>query len=144
MLCFYYKISNCFGYTYACSFLEQITNRKVPCILGAESKVPVGILEVRLELIPKINDLVGEEVISAQISLEKNRQAEKERLFLVYAKQWWKEYLQIRPHHKDRLVKIFAQVFFILRNCRLKERWTLFLSLISYYLTRRHESYLVH
>ena len=76
MLSFYYKISNCFGYTYACSFLEQITNRKVPCILGAESKVPVGILEVRLELIPKINDLVGEEVISAQISLEKNRQAE--------------------------------------------------------------------
>ena len=71
----------------------------------------MGILEVRLELIPKINDLVGEEVISAQISLEKNRQAEKERLFLVYAKQWWKEYLQIRPHHKDRLVKIFAQVF---------------------------------
>ena len=74
-------------------------------------------LEVRLELIPKINDLVGEEVISAQISLEKNRQAEKERLFLVYAKQWWKEYLQIRQHHKDRFVKIFAQVFFISRNC---------------------------
>ena len=81
------------------------------CLLvGAESKVPVGILEVRLELIPKLNELVGEEVISAQVSLEKNRQAEKERLFLVYAKQWWKEYLQIRPHHKERLVKIFAQV----------------------------------
>ncbi len=70
----------------------------------------MGILEVRLELIPKIPDAIGEDVISAQISLEKNRQAERERLFLVYAKQWWKEYLQIRAHHKDRLVKIFAQV----------------------------------
>ena len=32
------------------------------------------------------------------------------RLFLVYAKQWWKEYLQIRATHRERLVKIFAQV----------------------------------
>ena len=54
--------------------------------------------------------LKGSDVISAQISLEKTRQAEWERLFLVYAKQWWKEYLQIRPQHKQRLVKIFAQV----------------------------------
>lgn len=36
--------------------------------------------------------------------------SERERLFLVYAKQWWKEYLQIRDTHQNRLVKIFAQV----------------------------------
>lgn len=42
--------------------------------------------------------------------MERQKTAEKERLFLVYAKQWWREYLQIRPSHNSRLVKIFAQV----------------------------------
>uniref|UniRef100_A0A8C2T5X5 Centrosomal protein of 76 kDa n=1 Tax=Coturnix japonica TaxID=93934 RepID=A0A8C2T5X5_COTJA len=42
-------------------------------------------------------------------TLERQKTAEKERLFLVYAKQWWREYLQIRPTHNSRLVKIFAQ-----------------------------------
>jgi centrosomal protein CEP76 len=79
-------------------------------ISGSESQVPVGLLEVKLELIPKLNDSVTDEVISAQVGMEKARKAEKERLFLVYAKQWWHEYLQIRTSHKDRLVKIFAQV----------------------------------
>lgn len=74
-------------------------------------------MEVRLELIPKINNPVAEDVILAQISLERSRQAERERLFLVYAKQWWKEYLQIRPHHKERLVKIFAQVSIQFAEC---------------------------
>ncbi len=53
---------------------------------------------------------MGKDVVSAQIALEKGKQAEKERLFLVYAKQWWKEFLQIRSQHRERLVKIFAQV----------------------------------
>ena len=77
---------------------------------GTEKQVPVGILEIRLELIPRPPDPLGEDVVSAQISLEKTKQAERERLFLVYAKQWWKEYLEIRPGHRERLVKIFAQV----------------------------------
>jgi centrosomal protein CEP76 len=78
--------------------------------IGSESKVPIGVLEVKLEIIPKMADILTDELISAQSSLEKARKAEKERLFLVYAKQWWKEYLQIRPSHSERLVKIFAQV----------------------------------
>lgn len=45
-----------------------------------------------------------------QQSLERQRTAEKERLFLVYAKQWWREFLEIRPSHQSKLVKIFAQV----------------------------------
>lgn len=53
--------------------------------------------------------VLTQEVVNAQISLEHNRIAERERLFLVYAKQWWREYLQIRPSHSNRLVKIFAQ-----------------------------------
>ncbi|XP_041454827.1 centrosomal protein of 76 kDa-like [Lytechinus variegatus] len=77
--------------------------------VGSESKVPVGILEVKLELLPKMDQLLTDEVVATQISLERNRIAERERLFLVYAKQWWREFLQIRPTHQNRLVKIFAQ-----------------------------------
>lgn len=77
--------------------------------VGQENKVPVGILEMRMELIPRVSSEISEEVVAAQLALQKNRQAERERLFLVYAKQWWKEFLQIRSGHKERLVKIFAQ-----------------------------------
>ena len=76
--------------------------------------MPVGVLEMRLEVIPRTRDHLSEQIVSAQVSLERNRQAERERLFLVYAKQWWKEYLQIRPSHGQRLVKIFAQVSVLL------------------------------
>jgi len=48
-----------------------------------------------------------------QLQLERSRHAEQERLFLVYAKQWWKEYLTIRDIHRERLVKIFAQVKYL-------------------------------
>ncbi|XP_077982929.1 centrosomal protein of 76 kDa-like [Glandiceps talaboti] len=77
--------------------------------VGTESKVPVGVLELRLELIPTPTQMLKEDIITAQVALERNRTAERERLFLVYAKQWWREYLQIRNSHNNRLVKIFAQ-----------------------------------
>lgn len=51
-------------------------------------------------------------VFLVQQSLERQRTAEKERLFLVYAKQWWREFLEIRPSHQSKMVKIFAQVCF--------------------------------
>ena len=54
--------------------------------------------------------------LNFKLALERQKTAEKERLFLVYAKQWWREYLQIRPSHNSRLVKIFAQV------CKLYEK----------------------
>ncbi|KAE8598300.1 hypothetical protein XENTR_v10016791 [Xenopus tropicalis] len=77
--------------------------------VGAECKVSVGILNVKLELYPLLNKTLSQEVINTQFTLERQKTAEKERLFLVYAKQWWREYLQIRPSHNSRLVKIFAQ-----------------------------------
>lgn len=77
--------------------------------VGAEAKVPMGILEIKFEIIPRLSQILTKEVISAQVNLEHSRIAERERLFLVYAKQWWKEFLQIRASHSNRLVKIFAQ-----------------------------------
>ncbi|XP_052644309.1 centrosomal protein of 76 kDa isoform X3 [Harpia harpyja] len=77
--------------------------------LGTESKVSVGVLNIRLEMYPQLNKTLSPEITNTQFALERQKTAEKERLFLVYAKQWWREYLQIRPTHNVRLVKIFAQ-----------------------------------
>ena len=30
-------------------------------------------------------------------------------LFLSYARQWWRDFLSIRPSHSSRLVKVFAR-----------------------------------
>ena len=88
------------------------TSDEIVCVAGTENRVPIGILEVQVELFPKLTQVVDDRVVRAQLDLERGRQTERERLFLVYCKQWWKEYLQIRDAHKDRLVKIFAQVFY--------------------------------
>lgn len=77
--------------------------------VGAECKIPVGVLSVKLELYPPLTQTLSPEIVNTQLTLERQKTAEKERLFLVYAKQWWREYLQIRPSHSSRLVKIFAQ-----------------------------------
>jgi centrosomal protein CEP76 len=76
---------------------------------GSESKVPVGLLNICIQLLPMLDEPVREDILAAQMGLEHSKNTERERLFLLYAKQWWKEYLEIRDDHKNRLVKIFAQ-----------------------------------
>lgn len=78
--------------------------------IGAENKLPVGIINVSLQLISPLNEVVGQDILAAQLDLEHSRSTERERLFLIYAKQWWKEFLEIREEHRTRLVKIFGQV----------------------------------
>ncbi len=65
-----------------------------------------------MQLIPSLEngERLNEDIVATQLGLEHSRNTERERLFLVYAKQWWKEYLEIRDDHKNRLVKIFAKV----------------------------------
>ncbi|KAK1795146.1 hypothetical protein P4O66_010326 [Electrophorus voltai] len=77
--------------------------------VGSECKVSTGVLNLKLEMYPPLSETLSPEVISTQQSLERQKTAEKERLFLVYAKQWWREFLEIRPSHQSKLVKIFAQ-----------------------------------
>ena len=76
--------------------------------VSSEGNVPAGVLDVQLESLPRCDDVIGPEVLAAQLSLEKQRTGERERVFLVYSKQWWKEYQNVRASHADRLVKIFA------------------------------------
>uniref|UniRef100_A0A8D0HAR7 Centrosomal protein of 76 kDa n=1 Tax=Sphenodon punctatus TaxID=8508 RepID=A0A8D0HAR7_SPHPU len=89
---------------------NRITNVAVELLgVGTESKVSVGVLNIKLEMYPQLSKALSQEIVNTQLALERQKTAEKERLFLVYAKQWWREYLQIRPSHNTRLVKIFAQ-----------------------------------
>ena len=48
-------------------------------------------------------------MLTTQLNLERSRLNERKRLFLAYSKQWWREFLQIRASHSNRLVKMFAQ-----------------------------------
>ena len=80
--------------------------------LGAENKLPVGLVNVCLQLIPPLQEPVADDILAAQLDLEHTKSTERERLFLIYAKQWWKEFLEIREEHRTRLVKIFGQVNF--------------------------------
>ncbi|XP_056142658.1 centrosomal protein of 76 kDa [Lampris incognitus] len=77
--------------------------------VGSECKIPAGVLNIHLELYPPLTETLNPDVVTTQQSLERQKTAEKERLFLVYAKQWWREFLEIHPSHQSKLVKIFAQ-----------------------------------
>lgn len=93
-------------YMYSCHVMH------LSCILsaaGTESSISVGIIDLTLSIIPQ-PDVLPPEVLEEQSKLEKNHQAERDRLFLVYTKQWWREYLQIRPSHSTRSVQLYAQV----------------------------------
>eukprot|EP00697_Spironema_sp_BW2_P007744 gnl/Spiro4/22113_TR10881_c0_g1_i1.p1 gnl/Spiro4/22113_TR10881_c0_g1~~gnl/Spiro4/22113_TR10881_c0_g1_i1.p1 ORF type:complete len:654 (-),score=146.58 gnl/Spiro4/22113_TR10881_c0_g1_i1:127-2022(-) len=77
--------------------------------VGADQQIPVGLLEMRLELLPRPEEALSQDEIEAQVKNDRLRALEGERLFLNYAKGWWQEYLQIRVVHQKRLIKIFAQ-----------------------------------
>ncbi|XP_013777512.1 centrosomal protein of 76 kDa-like isoform X2 [Limulus polyphemus] len=77
--------------------------------IGVENKVPIGILDMELCVNPTPKSLITECVLNTQLSLEKTQYDEKQILFLTYSKLWWQEYLEIRPEHSLRLVKIFTQ-----------------------------------
>ena len=74
----------------------------------SEARITAGLLDLKLEIVTSSSKVLQRELLTAQLGLERQRNSERERLFLVYAKQWWKEYLQIRAAHSQRLVKIFA------------------------------------
>ncbi|XP_076372984.1 centrosomal protein of 76 kDa-like [Tachypleus tridentatus] len=77
--------------------------------IGVENKVPIGVLDIELCINPTPKSLLTESVLNIQLSVEKAQHDEKQILFLMYSKLWWQEYLEIRPEHSLRLVKIFTQ-----------------------------------
>ncbi|KAI8612287.1 CEP76 C2 domain-containing protein [Chytriomyces sp. MP71] len=76
----------------------------------AGEDVTVGILEVVMEVVPRDAAYipVSLDEVNFQLKREQRQFDEINRLFFVHARQWWNDYLQIRPSHAQRLVKIFA------------------------------------
>ena len=82
--------------------------------VGSESAVPTGALEYRLELELGAGELawlrenpVTSQLLETQRGLEQSRSSEQQRLFLIYSKQWWSQYSQLRPVHRARKVPLF-------------------------------------
>eukprot|EP00002_Diphylleia_rotans_P038836 TRINITY_DN8878_c0_g1_i1.p1 TRINITY_DN8878_c0_g1~~TRINITY_DN8878_c0_g1_i1.p1 ORF type:complete len:600 (+),score=95.19 TRINITY_DN8878_c0_g1_i1:110-1909(+) len=73
------------------------------------SRVPVGVIELRMELLPRLNQQIPESEIVNQLKIERTQETEADRRFFVYAKTWWQDFLQIRPSHSSRPIKIFVQ-----------------------------------
>ena len=76
--------------------------------VGLEARISSGLLELALEVFPKSTPLQTA-LLAGHLETERRQSTERERLFLVYSKQWWREFLQIRSEHGQRMVKIFAQ-----------------------------------
>ncbi|KAI9329394.1 CEP76 C2 domain-containing protein [Zopfochytrium polystomum] len=76
--------------------------------LGAPD-VTVGLLEVSMELVPRNSPCLAPEEVAFQFKKESRQSEEAHRQFYVFAKQWWNDFLQIRPSNADKLVKIFAE-----------------------------------
>eukprot|EP01112_Ceratiomyxa_fruticulosa_P014986 TRINITY_DN4355_c0_g1_i2.p1 TRINITY_DN4355_c0_g1~~TRINITY_DN4355_c0_g1_i2.p1 ORF type:complete len:624 (-),score=98.42 TRINITY_DN4355_c0_g1_i2:51-1922(-) len=79
--------------------------------VGSSPKVPIGIIDFKLELLPYTPNVtvITENDITMQLRNERASRAESIQLFFMYAKAWWTDYLQIRKSHNHRLVKIFTQ-----------------------------------
>ncbi|KAJ1489744.1 CEP76 C2 domain-containing protein, partial [Baffinella frigidus] len=78
--------------------------------LGGDTSMPVGALGLQLELLPRPpSALCSEEQVRSQVKSEKDAEGETDRRFFAAAKTWWKDFLQIRPEHSGRAVKIFAR-----------------------------------
>ncbi len=82
-------------------------------LLGAGSqakiKVPVGVLDMRLDIVPLPETSVKPADIARGLRANSMRKQELQRQFFQYSRVWWKEFIDISPTFKNRLVKIFAE-----------------------------------
>jgi len=69
------------------------------------------VLTIHLDLTPNLTatELLIEESVNKQISLEARFEQESIQKFLDYANDWWSDFKSIKPQFKSRLVKIFAE-----------------------------------
>ena len=69
------------------------------------------IAQLHVDLLPPLGkqEALSEEAVSKQQSLERKFETDSLQQYLEYANSWWTDYKQMRPSHKTRLVKIFAE-----------------------------------
>lgn len=81
--------------------------------VGAEARiqVPVGILDVRMELLPAPSEGGGVPLVdlTRQLKMEEATSKDALRQFFKYSHAWWREFREIHPSYRHRRVKIFAE-----------------------------------
>jgi centrosomal protein CEP76 len=83
---------------------------------GDELAIPVGLLEMDLELLPlkmppnprELPVFVEYSALQKQLRHDSELSAAVEARFHAYAKAWWHDYNTIRPLHQTRLIQIFG------------------------------------
>ena len=82
-------------------------------LLGAgprsKMKHPVGVLDLRLDVVPSPSTEVPAADIDRGLRASEARSQDLNRQFFQYSRLWWKEFIEIDPSFKERLVKIFAE-----------------------------------
>ena len=71
----------------------------------------MGVVCMHFDLLPSLTkaETLSEEVVEKQLTLEHKFKTEATNQFLDYSTQFWQDYKNIRPSHKTRLIKIFAE-----------------------------------
>ncbi|KAJ3123922.1 Centrosomal protein of 76 kDa [Nowakowskiella sp. JEL0407] len=78
-------------------------------LLDPFGQVSIGLLELQFEMLPSgLGGWKSKEDLTKQIALEDKSEAERQKWFYVFTKQWWTEFLEMRNTHSQRLVKIFG------------------------------------
>ena len=87
----------------------EINTEVLPVSLTHQGSL--GVLSLNVDLIPSLSktELLLEEAVHKQITLETKYESETIQKFLDYAHDWWADFKSIRQSHKNRLVKIFAE-----------------------------------
>ncbi|CAL8135385.1 unnamed protein product [Orchesella dallaii] len=76
--------------------------------IGPEHNVCVGILQVRLSLVPIPHERISESTYLDKVNHAGASHEDRERNFIATVKRWWKEYIEIRADHQLRLIRLFA------------------------------------
>lgn len=71
----------------------------------------LGVLTMNVDLVPSLSktELLMDEQVTKQTTLESRYESDTIQRFLDYAHDWWVDFKAIRSSHEKRLVKIFAE-----------------------------------
>ncbi|KAJ3307431.1 Centrosomal protein of 76 kDa [Kappamyces sp. JEL0829] len=83
------------------STLVELTDQLHP-------QITVGTLDIVLDFLPSDGERARRDEIEYHIKKQEQKKADVHTAFYLLAKQWWSDFLQIRPSHSTRLVKIFT------------------------------------
>lgn len=75
---------------------------------GSEQQVPVGLLDIEASIIPPLDNPILHESLAEHSFSQEAQRGEKQRLFISYTREWWREYTEASKKHGTRMVRIFS------------------------------------